>query len=58
MVGYTRLREPGLVASEVVRSWTTNASELTNPLLHHPLVVPLEVWEEIALGKGFGWNDR
>ncbi len=47
-----------LVASEVVRSWTGNASELTNALLHHPLVVPLEVWEEIALGKGSGWNDR
>jgi transcriptional regulator with XRE-family HTH domain len=47
-----------LMASGVVTAWEDDRDQLADALLHDPLSVPLDVWEQIALGGGFGWNDR
>lgn len=48
----------GLLATGRVTAWTGTEEQLTEALVHDPLAVPLEVWDQIVGGNGLGWHDR
>ena len=47
----------GLIAAGRVTRWQSTREALAHALVHEPISVPLEVWEEIVGGGGLGWLD-
>jgi hypothetical protein len=47
-----------LLARQVPAAWRGSGDELGLALRSTPLAVPIEVWEQIVGGNGFGWLDR
>lgn len=48
----------GLLRTGRVTRWAGTDDELASALRNDPLSVPLEVWEQIVGGNGFGWLER
>ena len=48
----------GLIDTRRVTNWKGTDDELATALLEDPLSVPLDSWEQIVGGNGYGWLDR